>query len=212
MLLVVAAVAGRRLEPDFGRYFGSVPAVVVVAAALGTGWCALQILDRMDWFPADRVPTGRWMVIAIVGAFVLACVAVVGDIALGFDEDINVRWPGSLAFYAVISVVAEVVFHLVPLALAAVAVPNPRTDFRGRVVVALLVVAALEACFQVVLSRANADAGLLTGFVGVHLFAIGLFQMALFWRAGPVAMLAFRPVYYVLWHVAWGVLRLRLSF
>jgi hypothetical protein len=48
--------------------------------------------------------------------------------------------------------------------------------------------------------------------VGVHVFAINVTQLLLFWRLGFWPMLTFRLTYYALWHIAWGEVRLAVLF
>lgn len=212
-MLAAAIDVGQRVPDDARRYFGPVPPLLAVAGGLAVGFAALRVLDGRDWgSPSTGVTAGSALrVMAIVG--VLAASAIAADVVIGFDEDTNVRWPVSPAFYLVMAVVAEVVFHLVPLAAAAWLVGRPPAGgASGRIVVVLALVASIEAVFQVVASRADGDATVLTGFVGVHLLLIGIVQMVVFWQLGPWAMVLVRLAYYVLWHVVWGYLRLRIIF
>ncbi len=213
-LLALSVGGGTRLDDDFRRFFGPIPPVVAVVVALLTGLASMRILDSRGWIRFNLGDlTVRHVAIVVIAAAALSAVAIVADITIGFDEDVNVRWPGSLAFYAVIAVVAEVVFHLVPLAMGSLVVSTPQFDAPGRSVVSVLaLVALIEAAFQVVASRAGGDALALTAFVAVHLIVIGLAQVGLFWYVGPWAMLLFRPAYYAFWHVGWGYLRLRAIF
>jgi hypothetical protein len=93
--------------------------------------------------------------------------------------------------------IAEVLFHLAPLALLAVAARS--LSWR------VIAVAALpEAVFQA--SQATGVA--LQAFVALHVFAFGAFGLVIFRHYGFVAMLTLRLCYYGLWHIGWGYMRL----
>ncbi len=212
--VVVLALAGRSLPHDFRRFLGPVPPALVLAASGVLGAIAVDVLRSRGWGRVDvwsYSATGFRSAAAFAVAF--AVVVVIADCTLTFDADINVRWPGSLVFYPVIAPIAETVFHLVPLAVLATALDLDfdTPDLGRRAMVAIVLVASIEAVFQAV-AASDADHVALTAFVIVHLFAIGLAELLLFWRYGLVAMLAFRLMYYSLWHIGWGYLRLRVLF
>jgi hypothetical protein len=210
--VVVLAVAGRSLPRDFRRFFGPIPPALVLAGSLVIGVIAVDALRSRGWGSVDAWShSAAGFTAASMFAVAFAVVAVIADCTLRFDVDINVRWPGSLVFYPVIAPVAETVFHLVPLAVLATALDLDFDDLGRRVIIVIVLVASIEAVFQA-LAASDLDHLALTAFVIVHLFAIGLAELFLFWRHGLAAMVAFRLVYYSLWHIAWGYLRLRVLF
>ncbi len=212
--VVALALAGRSLPRDFRRFFGPIPPALVLAASLVIGVIAVDVLRSRGWGDVDAWSySANGFRVASMFAVAFAVVAVIADCTLRFDVDINARWPGSLVFYAVIAPVAETVFHLVPLAVLATALDLDFgvDDLSRRVLIVIVLVASLEAVFQAVVAS-DLDHLALTAFVIVHLFVIGLAELFLFWRYGLAAMVAFRLVYYSLWHIAWGYLRLRVLF
>jgi hypothetical protein len=52
----------------------------------------------------------------------------------------------------------------------------------------------------------------LAGYVGLHVFAFNLAQMAVWQRYNWVTMFAMRLVYYLQWHIIWGYVRLQWLF
>ena len=46
-------------------------------------------------------------------------------------------------------------------------------------------------------------------FLAVHLFLFNLFELLVFERYDFVAMYSSRVAYYVVWHIVWGYVRLR---
>jgi len=212
--VLVLALAGRSLPHDFRRFFGPLPPALVLGVSLVIGAIAVDVLRSRGWGSVDVWSySAAGFGAASVFAVAFAVVAVIADCTLRFDADINARWPGSLVFYPVIAPVAETVFHLVPLAVLATALglDFDAHDLGRRAMVAIVLVASIEALFQAV-AASDRDHLALTAFVIVHLFAIGLAELFLFWRYGLAAMLAFRLLYYSLWHIAWGYLRLRALF
>ena len=106
------------------------------------------------------------------------------------------------------SLVAEFVFHLLPLAFLLVVTrwQIARSGFNRRIWTGILVVALVEAGFQVMVGSS------LGFFVGPHLVAIGVFELLALRRFGYIPMIWFRLAYYLLWHVIWGYARLDLFF
>ncbi len=210
------AVLSLNGDDGFGRFFGRVPPLVVVGAATIIGAGSLRVLADRGWYQVPRrgepevAPEGvRWAVVAGVG---LSLVAVAFDNLVPFPQEMNVPWPQSTLLYPAIAFVAEVAFHLVPLALLVLALGwrfEPRSDDR-RVWVAVGVVACLEALFHTVDALSGSDQRL-AWFVGPHLLVVGAVELVIFRRFGFMAMMIFRLTYYLVWHIAWGYLRLRLA-
>lgn len=189
---------------------------MTIAAAAGA--VALRFLEVRGWSKAWSEDTPRPVSPRAVGepaaaAFGFAVLAVSADAAIGFSQDMNTPWPRSVLFYPAIALVAEVVFHLVPLALLLAASGWRFVEDRGdrRVWLAVATIASVEAVFQV-LDALGGTEPIIAVFVGPHLFAIGVYELTALRRFGFVAIAAFRLAYYLLWHIVWGDLRLTLLF
>ena len=79
--------------------------------------------------------------------------------------------------------------------------------------ISVLPVALVETAFQLWLMTASHWATLpIRGFVGFHIFLINVCQLLIFRRHDFISMYTFRIVYYAIWHIAWGYLRLRVLF
>ena len=183
------------------------------------GAAALILLDRSGLFAFDRpARRGRGLAAAASLAVMFAALVVAVDVVVGFPRTYNVPppFPASVLFYAVIGYVAEMAFHALPLVVV-VLLATRRGRGRPRestVRLAMLGVACLEPIFQVRLGVPGTDAGIawVEIFVVMHVFAINLVQLGLFRQFGFVTAYAFRLVYYLLWHIAWGELRQILLF
>lgn len=207
--LVAATTAGALLliEPDaFEQYLGPINPILVVVVAAVAGGGSLRLLEARAWWSAGASSeVRRGILLSTSAALAFASVAIAIDIWLGFPPDLNVGWPRSLLFYPAIAFVAEVGFHILPLALLTI-LTRWRFTRPGRVWAGVLAVASLEAAFQVSLGSG------LDVFVGVHLFAIGVYELLVFRRFGYIPMIWFRLAYYIIWHVLWGHVRLDLLF
>ncbi|MEW9919146.1 hypothetical protein AB2B41_06005 [Marimonas sp. MJW-29] len=148
-----------------------------------------------------RARTAFWLL--PLGAF-LALPPIAIDLLHPFPRDTHVVLPRSLLFYPAIAMVAEVVFHLVPLAAAA-ALSAQR---RPRVLLVLPAVLT-EPLFQAAFSGGLTIQAILV-FGNVTLISAA--QVWLFLRLGFAAMIGLRLAFYLFWHVIWGTLRLPLLF
>jgi hypothetical protein len=211
VIAVVAAVSVSLVSDDspFDRFLAGLPAPLVIAASAGVGALSLRLLSDREWSIGSDA---RWT--PVIVAFAFGAVAVTVDTMVPFPEDTNVEWPASALYYPAVAFLAEIVFHVVPIA-AIVLVSGWRfgsnvNDWRVWLIIGA--VAAGEAGFQVAGSLTDGSDSRLVGFVAVHLFAIGVAELTMFRQFGFSALVTFRMVYYLLWHVAWGHLRLSILF
>ncbi|MDH5615437.1 MAG: hypothetical protein OEY62_02735, partial [Acidimicrobiia bacterium] len=132
-----------------------------------------------------------------------------------FPEDINVAWPRALLFYPAMGFVAEVVFHLIPLSLFSPLVrmlTNWDKGQRSYIIVSIAAVALAEAAFQVFTGGSGDRNRWLSAYLGLHLLGFGGAQLAVLRKRGFASMALMRLVYYAIWHILWGRLRLTLLF
>ena len=209
MTLVISPSSGASFE----RFFGAVqPALVVMTASVAGGIALGWLRARFGFRVLRGRETLRGMAVSAGLATALAAAVVIADIVLRYPDDINVALPQALAFYPVVGYVAELVFHVLPLAVVLLAL-WPFRDRLGTdrcVWLAIVLVAALEPTFQV-LFEAEPLAPIAVYTWG-HVFTISLLQLAVFRRYDFVSMVTLRLVYYAYWHVAWGTLRLEVLF
>ncbi len=196
-------------DASFERFLGPLPPVVAVAAAGAAGLGALGYLERRGfWRRACRARTLRGLVVASVATVPFAAVAIAVDVGAGFPRETNVPWPQAWLLYPAVALLAEAVFHLLALAALVWAADSRfhgrRLDPRSLGLIAGA--AAVEPAVQVALGTG------LPAFTVVHVYIIGLVQLALLRRYGYPPMLWFRLAYYLLWHILWGAARLELLF
>jgi len=200
---------------SFAPFFGTVPPVVAVLAVSVLGSFALLFLHaRFNFRILPRGVTWRAVltISAIVGA--IGCAVVLADLTLRYPRDLNVPWPSSLLFYPVMAWVAEMVFHIVPLALLLLILSLTAGWETGRqsLVLCLFLVALIEPLFQIQGVLAGQPLTARDVFTALNVLVINLLLLRVFALYGFVAMYAVRLLYYAIWHIAWGHLRLSVLF
>ncbi len=206
---VCAAILSAAGHPAFARFLGPLPPVPVTIAAALLALAVQRLLRRAGWLarPLRPVPLAR---LALVGTC-LAALTIATDIAAPYPAAINVALPGALLFYPAIGLVAEVAFHLLPLALVLVPAGALRLPRRPALIAAACLAAAVEPAFQIAAGWGGGPTWR-DAVLAATLFALGLAQVAALLRHGFAAMLWLRLVYYLHWHILWGAARLELLF
>lgn len=211
----IGLAAAVETPASFRPYFGSLPPTVVVLVAVGLGvvvWAALLPRGSLR----VHVPGGirrHWALVVLL-PIALATGTVLVDVVAVLPPTLNVPFPDSLLFYPTIAFVVEILIHLLPLAAVQL---FTGVDFRpvsslrsgwGLVVA----VALIEPVLQLHLGFAPALPTWAVVVILAIVFAVNLTELALFVRVGFVSMLAVRLVYYLIWHVVWGHVRLDVLF
>lgn len=201
----------------FAPYLGSLPPLPALGVVAGLGLVGLNFLQARWRLVVLQPETGpRRLLVATLAGMLFGTLIVVAEVTGSYQgpADLNVPPPYSMLFYPVIGYVVEIVFKILPLALllAMLELTRGRRVPAGRtpsVVWPFLLVAALEPAYQ--LARAD-SVSWEQAYVGAHVYAINLVQLYLFRRYDFVTMYWFRLVYYAIWHVGWGYLRLSVLF
>jgi hypothetical protein len=197
----------------FRRFFGETNAILVIVVACVVGAAALWAMQSSYEFVILKGGTTlRGVALSSALATVLAVAIVVADLIIRYPQDTNVPVPQALLFYPAVGFVAEIIFHVLPLALLLLAL-NPLVGRLGRervVWLGILLVAVLEPTFQVLFEGKAFTWG--AAYTWIHVFAIAFLQLYVFRRFDFVSMYSFRLFYYAYWHILWGVIRLEVLF
>ena len=197
----------------FRRFFGEVNPIAVFFVTSVLGTAALWVLESRFGFVLLMGRTSLpGITLSAALATVLALAIVVADVIIRYPQDTNVPVPQALLFYPAIGFVAEVLFHVLPLALLLL-VLSPLAGRVGseRVIwLGIMLVAVLEPTFQVLFEGKPLTWG--AAYTWIHVFAIAGLQLYVFRRFDFMTMYAFRLFYYAYWHILWGVIRLELLF
>jgi len=197
----------------FTRFTGGFHPVLVIVAAVLLAVALLDWLDR-NGFKGVRPGLHKGHAYAAALATMLALIMVGVDAVSPYAADLNVPFPTSLLFYPTIGFVAEVAFHLVPLSVLILALRplNERYGQAEMTTVAILAAALVEPLFQVGLAGSAVLPGWQVAYMAVHIYVLNVLQLWVFRRYDFASMLLFRLVYYLIWHVVWGYLRLLFLF
>lgn len=198
----------------FQRFIGALNPLVAVLFVITLGLVALSWLLVEGGFAITRRQNRNGLVRATGLAAVFGGVAILADFKIVYPADINIPLPWALLFYPAIGFFVEILFHALPLAiLLAMIAPLKNVSRPPAVLLCLFVVALLEPFYQVQwMTSSGPYPAWAIVFVALHVFLINLAQLLLFRRYDFVTMLAFRLVYYLIWHIGWGTLRLSILF
>jgi hypothetical protein len=182
------------------------------------GIVLLSVFLSQDWFAIYQKENLKGLVQSSGLAALLALIMIGVDLKIVFPADMNVKFPESLLFYPAIGFFVEIVFHVLPLSLLLLVLTFSSKNLTyGKIIwICILMVSLLEPGYQVL-------TGILMGssrhyplwavaYVGFHVWVINLFQLLIFKRYDFVSMYSFRLMYYILWHIVWGSVRLKLLF
>lgn len=143
-----------------------------------------------------------------VFATLFGVVIMLADLIVVFPYQ-HVPPPQSLLFYPAMAYVAEIVFHILPLAIF-LGLLGPL--FKGRdstklVRLCIILASCPEPIFQLSWRSLEIAFSWADAYVGLHVFVFNVLQLALFRRYDFISMYACRLVYYLYWHVIWGSVR-----
>lgn len=213
---VCAATAylGARNPALYRPFFGPLPPLLAVGITVVLGAVLLAVLLGRGWFAIAGPETGRGLLAALALALLFAAVIILLDWLVVLPPDLNRPYPDALPFYYSIAFVVEVVFHLLPLTLLLLGLTalSPALTFERVIWPVIVAVALLEPLFQTALGFSRPYPNWVLALVALNIFFFNLSGLALFKRFDFVSMFALRLAYYSLWHIIWGVLRLRLLF
>lgn len=199
---------------SFHPYFGDVQPLAVAVISVLLGFLLLKVHLSNGWLMIWRKGNRQGLILAAGAAVLLGGIIIVADLIAPFPPDINVAFPESLLFYPAIGFVVEILFHLLPLTLLLVLLTKGILSWRFDRVIwpVIFLVSMLEPLYQVVPAFGQQAAAWFDIYVGIHIFLINLTQLWLFKRYDFISMYLFRLVYYLIWHIGWGYLRLEILF
>jgi hypothetical protein len=195
----------------FHRFFAGVDPLAVVLVVLVLGALALHLLHSRQGIMICRKGNPEGLLVALGLPVPLALFMILADVRGAFPADINVAFPLSLGFYPVMGYVATTLFQVAPLCIVVVTAGAAGKPLGRRGLwVCIAGVSLIEPVYQV-LFMADSPAWVLAA-VGAQVYAVNFLQLSLLRRFDFVSAFLFRISYYLLWHVAWGYLRLGLLF
>ena len=214
ILFLFVLIMGVLIQSDasiFENYFGDLNPWVVTFLVPIIGYLTLNALCSKGRFAIFKYkyPIRVLPYFFIVTLF--TAVAILVDLKRVYPADMNIPFPESLLFYPAIGFLVEIVFHVLPLVLLVfiLNLVSGMTTVQRWIWVAFLVVAILEPTYQVYMDPYPPWA---LSVVWINLFLFNVLQLFVFYRFDFVSMFALRMVYYLIWHIVWGALRLEILF
>jgi hypothetical protein len=215
VVLMIVGLLMRASPPVFRRFLGSRNPLWVFVGVISAGALGLIFLASrygLEIFVPQNLAAWPFL-FGLAAVFGLMMILV--DRRILFPADINVAFPTSLLFYPAIGLLAEMLFHILPLAvlLFLLNAVVKSANLSAMLWVCIPLVALIEPVFQVKdMPAANRYPGWGILVVGVLIYLINLAMLVIFQRYDFFSMYAFRLFYYLFWHILWGYMRLRLLF
>lgn len=212
IVLLITSISHFTGGAYFEKYIGSINPIIAVSIISILGFAGLSNLKKKFFFEIFK-GKGKDLMVSSALAVPFAFIMVFVDWWVVFPADMNVKFPESLLFYPAIGFIVEIIFHILPLTLILLtgsmlfSHKNPAT----MAWISMLPVSLIEPVYQVIFLTGSYSTGTLF-YIGIHLLLTNLLQLAIFRRYDFISMYVFRLMYYLIWHVIWGHIRLEALF
>ncbi len=214
LLELALAAGGWWYDPSFySTFLGTInPVLLILVASIAAAPLAALFDLGFPKGVRPRPAKVRGYLPPLAGAcFGLLFIPV--DLHFRLPEDLNVLFPTSLLYYPVLGYIVDVLFHLVPFVVLnkvfEIVLPSARNELRGLLALGPCLLA--EPLFQVSLISSEYSM-LFKAILFFFLVAYSACQLFLLVKYGFHHMLAFRYGHYLVWHMIWGMIRLRVLF
>lgn len=200
----------------FQKYMGKLNPLITVPIIATLGFFSLSFLVSKNWISNHKDNNSKYLFYSSIITVILASVMILVDLnKIAFSENINILFPKSLLFYPVIGFVAEIIFHIFPFTLLVLLfgyfLKNPNNN--KIIWTSILIVSLVEPIFHIVdMSSGQQNSFWLLGYIGIHICLFNFLQLYTLKRNGFIAMYLLRMIYYLIWHILWGYLRLNILF
>lgn len=197
--------------PLIGRINPLAASVILICL----GFISLTFLEHKKWLTAFKKSNLKEIFLSAIVALLFVPVSIFIDIKVGFWKDLNILFPESLLFYPAIGFVVEILFHVIPLAMLLFLITSffKNLNQQKAVMAGIIIVSLLEPVYQTRLMFSSTHFPVWSSvLVLLNLIAFNLSQLMIFKQYGFFSMYTFRFVYYFVWHIVWGYLRLQWLF
>ncbi len=198
----------------FQRFIGGINPLTASFFIILLGIISLSVLLSKGLFTIYKQENLRGLFLRCSLAVLFALITIlVVDINVPFPADMNVLFPESLLFYPAIGFFVEILFHTLPLSILLISLTSIFKNISQEKIIwiCILIVSLLEPVYQTMpmFSRRPLWAAVI---VLLNLFLFNLSQLFIFKRYDFISMYSFRLAYYLIWHIVWGYMRLKLLF
>lgn len=198
-------------KSSYRRYFGDISPILIFVLVSISGIILLSYLLKKEQLKIyNKSKKGLLLSAGLTVPFLLVIILL--DLKVVFPGDLNIFYPQSLLFYPVIAYIVEIIFHILPLSILFF-LSSLFTKRNSKIIlwVTILIVSLVEPVYQTIFNLGKYS--LLTViYISLHIFLINLVQVKIYQKYDFISMYSFRLVYYLLWHVLWGYIRLEILF
>ncbi len=200
----------------FERFIGGINPLIASFFIVFLGVISLSVLLSKGWFTIYKQENLRGLFLRSSFAILFALITIlIVDINVPFPADMNVLFPESLLFYPAIGFFVEILFHVLPLSILLISLTLifKNANHKNIIWICILTVSLLEPIYQTMPLFSSSQYPLwVAAIVLINLFLFNLSQLFIFKRYDFISMYSFRLVYYLIWHIVWGYMRLKLLF
>ncbi len=192
------------LNPILAALLIIIPGVILLSFLLSRGWFAIYKKENLK---------GLFRRSSLAALF--AFVTILVDLKIVFPADLNILFPESLLFYPAIGFFVEILFHVLPLSILLFSMTSIFKNVSSEHItwICILVVSLLEPIYQTIpLFSSSHHPQWAAAIILINLFLFNVSQLLIFERYDFISMYSFRLVYYLLWHIGWGYIRLNVLF
>jgi hypothetical protein len=195
-------------------FFGDIPPLLVIPMIILLGFGCMKLILSKSWFSIYKRENLRQLPRFSIVAVLFLLGAIFIDVAFPYPEDVNLLLPKSFLFYPIMGYVVEILFHIFPLIilLGVLVTVFKNADPEKVLFVCIVIVSLIEPVFQYMFDPSIGKPLWLEIFDGTRLFFFSLVQLYILKRYDFISMYSFRLVYYLLWHILWGSIRLLILF
>lgn len=211
-ILIMTIVLTRFNALLFKRFLGDTHPIVAILLSSILGFLLLSFLLTKQWLTVFHMPHLRKAAGYAWPAVLFSCVAILIDLTIVFPIDMNILFPESLLFYPVIALFVEVVFHVLPITLILLTLSKIFNQARldQLLWISMIMVAIIEPTYQALEMSTSPSWARVVVWINLYLF--NLFQLFIFKKFDFISMYLCRLLYYLVWHIIWGHLRIDLLF
>ena len=212
VIIGLTAILDYENSSIFQRFFASLNPLVIIILTSFSGFLLFVLFLSKNWFAIFKKENLRWLNKLSLLTLPFVAISIIIDLIFVFPVNINILFPYSLLFYPVMGFLAEILFHIIPLAFL-VTISNfvfKNISTRKLIWVCLIIAALCEPTYQAVFMQSSPTLVIVLVWSNIYLF--NLMQLYIFKHYDFISMYIFRLIYYSMWHIIWGYFRLDLLF
>jgi hypothetical protein len=211
-ILVITLILSLIDPYAFSQFLDNFNPLFAIVITIITGFFLLSFLLSKTQFAIYKKYNLKTYTIVAGIAMIFGIEVIAADIWLvDYSADINILFPKSLLFYPSIGYLVEVFFHLLPISLIILVLSSFRKFSINKIVwISIIAVSIIEPIYQIWFTGHYSLTT--TIYTGIHVFLFSLTQLVIFKYLDFISMYLFRLIFYIIWHILWGHLRLDLLF